>query len=90
MEHMALFATQITTATGNFSNLLFFLYLGPETVMPLASILASILGVLLIFWRFIWGSIKRMIRIIRRQPADPETASDVSEADSSNEEHPTV
>lgn len=28
-----------------------FLYLGPETTLPLASALAAIIGVLLIFWR---------------------------------------
>jgi hypothetical protein len=31
--------------------LIVLLYLGPETIMPLASILAAVLGFLLIFWR---------------------------------------
>jgi hypothetical protein len=61
-----------------------FLYLGPETVMPLASILAGIVGVLLIFWRFAFGFAKRsfrfVIRKITRQP-DPEpiTSEETSE-----------
>lgn len=38
-------------------------YLGPETIMPLASILATILGFLLIFWRAIIRFIKRLLRI---------------------------
>lgn len=45
-----------------------FTYLGPETIMPLASILATIVGVILIFWRFIIGFIKRLIRFILRRP----------------------
>jgi hypothetical protein len=28
-------------------------YLGPESIMPLASILAAVLGFILIFWRYI-------------------------------------
>ena len=30
---------------------LMLLYLGPDTVMPLASILAAIIGIVLVFWR---------------------------------------
>ena len=39
-----------------------FLYLGPETVMPLTSALAAVLGVLLIFWRSMVGFFKRLFR----------------------------
>jgi hypothetical protein len=39
-----------------------FLYLGPETIMPVASILASIIGVVLLFWRLILGAAKRTYR----------------------------
>lgn len=35
-------------------------YLGPETIMPLASILAAIVGFLLIFWRAIVKGIKKV------------------------------
>lgn len=34
------------------------LYLGPETIVPLGSALAAIVGILLIFWRFIAGFIR--------------------------------
>jgi hypothetical protein len=36
--------------------------LGPETILPVASILASIIGVILMFWRLILGSIRRLFR----------------------------
>ena len=35
--------------TANYGVML--LYFGPETIMPLASILAAIVGFLLVFWR---------------------------------------
>lgn len=47
-------------------------YLGPETIMPLASILATILGFLLIFWRAIVRFIKR--RILHIAPEESEEA----------------
>ena len=47
-------------------------YLGPETIMPLASILATILGFLLIFWRAIIRFIKK--RILHIAPEDSEEA----------------
>jgi hypothetical protein len=37
-------------------------YLGPETIMPLASILATIVGVLLIGWRFFIGIFKKIFK----------------------------
>ncbi len=43
-------------------------YLGPETVMPIASILASILGFFLLFWRLIVKVFKKIIRKIRGLP----------------------
>jgi hypothetical protein len=42
------------------------LYLGPETIMPLASILAAVLGFLLIFWRVILKSLKAGFKWVRR------------------------
>ncbi len=43
------------------------LYLGPDSIMPLASAIAAVLGVILIFWRFILSGIKKGIRFIRRK-----------------------
>lgn len=44
------------------------LYLGPETLMPLASLLAAIAGFFLIFWRFIVKIFKKAYRKIRGLP----------------------
>ena len=57
---------------------IFLLYLGPETIMPLATILATIIGFFLIFWRFIVKTAKRIVAYSRsmlsgtRQPHSPE------------------
>jgi len=37
-----------------------FLYLGPETIMPLASILAAVVGVLLVAWRQVLGLFRKI------------------------------
>lgn len=37
-------------------------YLGPESIMPLASILAAVVGFLLIFWRYIARFLKKIFR----------------------------
>jgi hypothetical protein len=45
-------------------------YLGPETIMPLASILAAVLGLILIFWR----SIKKFIlKLFKRDSQEKQT-----------------
>ena len=43
-------------------------YLGPETLMPLASILAAIAGFFLMFWRVIVKFVKRTYRKLRGMP----------------------
>lgn len=42
------------------------LYLGPETIMPLASILAAIMGFLLIFWRLILKGLKKLFALLTK------------------------
>lgn len=44
-------------------------YLGPNTVMPLASALAAVVGVVLIFWRYIYSSIRGATRLLTRSRA---------------------
>jgi hypothetical protein len=56
------------------------LYLGPETLMPLASIVGAIIGLLLIFWRVILRFFKKIFRFVSRQHSDP-SASDPSFAE---------
>ncbi|MBI4761655.1 MAG: hypothetical protein ACOYYF_18385 [Chloroflexota bacterium] len=43
-------------------------YLGPETLMPLASILAAIAGFFLLFWRLIVKFAKTLYRKVRGLP----------------------
>lgn len=48
------------------------LYLGPETIMPLASIIAAVIGFLLIAWRSIWKFVKKgFYFVIRKSPEMP-------------------
>jgi hypothetical protein len=71
---------------GGLPNLaLVLLYLGPETVMPLASILAAILGILLIFWRFILKGIKKLFRSIFHKPSSEPAEDNLGTSGSVNE-----
>ena len=38
------------------------MYLGPETLMPVASALAAVGGVLLLFWRRVVGAVRALVR----------------------------
>jgi hypothetical protein len=42
------------------------MYIGPETVMPLASALAAVGGVLLMFWKKVTGATRWIFRRITR------------------------
>jgi undecaprenyl pyrophosphate phosphatase UppP len=46
---------------------LVFLYIGPETMLPLVSALAAIGGVLLLFWHRFVGVIRKMWRLMLRK-----------------------
>ena len=45
-------------------------YLGPDTLLPIASILAAIAGFFLIFWRLIVRLVKAAYRKIRGLPEE--------------------
>jgi len=55
------------------------LYLGPEVLMPLASVAAAIGGVLLMFWRRVAAGARAVYRFVTRQPA-PEREPGEAEA----------
>ena len=55
------------------------LYLGPETLMPLASILAAIAGFFLMFWRTIFKFIKKTVRKMRGLPDEVPPDVDIEE-----------
>lgn len=44
-----------------------FLYVGPDQLMPLTSILGAIGGALLIFWRQVVGVFKRIAAVFSKQ-----------------------
>lgn len=44
------------------------MYIGPETTMPLASVLAAIAGVLLMFWRKVTGIFRQSRQTARPHP----------------------
>jgi hypothetical protein len=49
---------------------LFALYVGPDQVMPVMSILATIAGFLLIFWNKVMGLVRRALGVKRSSQAD--------------------
>jgi hypothetical protein len=42
-----------------------FAYFGPETMMPVASIIAAAGGFVLIFWRNVMQVIRKVVRLVR-------------------------
>jgi hypothetical protein len=72
--------------SGAASQLVVFLYLGPQTVLPLASFLAATLGILLLFGRQIVSLVRRGFRAVRRRikvvpPDEPELADTPQKTD---------
>ena len=61
-------------------------YLGPETLMPLASLLAAIAGFFLIFWRLIVRLVKTAYRKIRGLPEEVPPDLDMDVEDPTEEE----
>jgi hypothetical protein len=51
------------------------LYLGPETIMPLASILGAAVGFLLIFWRLLLKPFKKIFGLLNNEDAEPSTVN---------------
>ena len=63
-----------------------FYYLGPDSIMPLASVLAAIVGFILIFWRWIAGFFKKLFRISSKQAQDS-ISNESIESQSNTETH---
>ncbi|HYN08778.1 MAG TPA: hypothetical protein VES67_15465 [Vicinamibacterales bacterium] len=49
-----------------------FLYIGPDQIMPLASVLSAIAAVALMFWRRIVGFVAMCLGVFRRRPPTSE------------------
>jgi hypothetical protein len=48
------------------------LYIGPDQIMPLASVLSAIAGVALMFWRRIVGFVSICLNLFRRRRPTPQ------------------
>jgi len=42
-------------------------YVGPETLLPLTSVLGAIGGLLMIFWRQVTGAVRRVVGLFSRK-----------------------
>ena len=52
-----------------------FAYVGPETVMPIASVLAGAVGVVLIAWSWVSRTVGKLLRKFRKKsPIAPRSA----------------
>jgi len=59
-----------------------FLYLGPETILPLGSAIAALVGFLLIFWRTLFSIARRSYyKITGRPMPEPEAEENPEEND---------
>jgi hypothetical protein len=43
------------------------LYAGPDQLMPIASVIGSVIGILLIWWRAILGAVRRSWKSITKK-----------------------
>jgi hypothetical protein len=77
----------ITNLINNYWLTFNFLYLGPDSLLPLASILAAALGVILIFWRFIKKIIVKLFRRIRGESLQTENEVLVDPDTEQNQSH---
>lgn len=48
--------------------LIVILYVGPETILPLTSALAAIVGVLLIVWHRVAGLVRKVWQFLTKKP----------------------
>ncbi len=53
----------------------FFAYLGPETMLPLTSVVATVVGVLLVFGRNTIGLMRRALRTVFIRSRRPRSAA---------------
>ena len=64
------------------------LYLGPDSMLPLASLLAAVAGFFLIFWRYILKTVKKFFRWILRKPAETSPVEPAASASVIGENEP--
>jgi hypothetical protein len=55
-------------------------YIGPEVTLPLASVLAALVGVVLMFWNLTWSALTKVVRFVFRLKTTPSSVSSASAA----------
>jgi len=55
-------------------------YIGPDVILPFTSVIAGIVGVVLIFWRFIVNMVKKVFGAIFQGNASPAPALNANAA----------
>lgn len=43
------------------------MYVGPDTLLPLTSVLGAIGGVIMIFWRQVTGAFRKVLSLFKRE-----------------------
>jgi hypothetical protein len=58
-------------------------YVGPETILPLASFFAAIVGALLVCWRYVLSAMSRMFSMVtgRKKTVDTITTDATAQQD---------
>jgi hypothetical protein len=71
VHHLFLYeADQVIRAT-TFLGTSVFLYVGPDQLLPLASVLGAIIGVLLIVWHRVTAFLRRALQFFSRKESGP-------------------
>lgn len=63
------------------------LYVGPDQMMPLASILATILGMIMIFWNKVLGLWRKFLGVFKRSGSDAASAGAPAESPKDPSQH---
>ncbi len=50
-------------------------YIGPDVTLPLASVLAALVGVVLMFWNLTWSAVVKVFRFVFRLKTKVPTVS---------------
>jgi hypothetical protein len=51
-------------------------YIGPETILPVTSALAAALGILLMFWQYVIGLVKKPFQLLFGKKPQPPASPD--------------
>ncbi len=63
------------------TSLVLFAYLGPDTMLPVASVLAAIIGFLLVCWNYVVAFVRRVFRLVTGRKDPPSELDGVDSAD---------